>query len=207
MLPSFARAKKEYNVIVSGHVHEEPFRLLSLADPLRNLRSARSGKDEDRCINYWRSCQVAPRPKMNTTLSYVGEFSAHHIQFQFPQILQHDPSEKDWVRFHQRASWMRRLCLNPNDNCASDTLLRLSSNSPGGLLFPKLESLEWDVCKADTILPSFHLFLFPQFQCVTLSIHLHPIPKRLLAPLVQIASLFPTSLEHLSGFSAHFSVH
>jgi len=55
---------------------------------------------------------------------------------------------------------MRRLYLN-SDEYTSDTLSRLSSNSPGGLLFPNLEWLRWDVYEIDTTLAFFRLFLSP----------------------------------------------
>ena len=73
-----------------------------------------------------------------------------------------DPSAEDWVRVHRYASWIRGLNLDAEDNYVSDILSRFSSNSPGGLLFPKLESLEWDTEEVESLslLPPL---LFPPF--------------------------------------------
>ena len=105
---------------------------------------------------------------------------------------------QDWARLHRYASWMRALHISSGDNHTDDTLLRLSSNSPGGLLFPKLESLDWDIDEAYTILPFFRLFLSPHLQRVALYAYLLKIPERLLAPTLQVVSLLPTFLEYLS---------
>ena len=93
---------------------------------------------------------------------------------------------------------MRRLSLSGSDDYASDTLLRLSSNSPGGLLFPKLESLSWYIHTAPSALPFFHLFLSPHLQRVDIHGYLPDILERVLTPLTQMISLLPTSLQYLS---------
>ena len=91
---------------------------------------------------------------------------------------------------------MRELHLN--ESHTGDTYSRLSSNSPGGLLFPRLESLEWDIHQTDAPLPFFRLFLSPRLHYVGLSTYLPKIPEDLLTPLVEMISLLPTSLEYLS---------
>ena len=93
---------------------------------------------------------------------------------------------------------MCRLHLDPTTRYANDTLLRLSSNSPGGLLFTKLESLEWGIASTQTALPFFRLFLSPHLQSVTITIYLDVITEDMVAPLTQMISLLPISLRHLS---------
>ena len=93
---------------------------------------------------------------------------------------------------------MRGLELGLGDNCASDTLLRLSSNSPGGLLFPKLESLTWDIYPTRSALPLFHLFLSPRLRRVILIANFPKTQGHLLIPLAQMISALPTSVERLS---------
>ena len=91
---------------------------------------------------------------------------------------------------------MRIIYLSLAGDYARDILHRLSSNSPGGLLFPKLESLDWRVWSTE--ISFFPLFLSPYLQRVTLTADLDKAPESLLTPLVQMISLLPTSLEYLS---------
>ena len=96
---------------------------------------------------------------------------------------------------------MRRLYLDRDEWHTSDTLSRLSSNSPGGLLFPNLEWLHWDVYESDTALAYFRLFLSPHLQRVTLYADLDLfdyIPRSQLAAIIRVISFLPTSLEYLS---------
>ena len=117
-----------------------------------------------------------------------------------PQVFENDPSTKDWVRLQRYASWMRGLHLEYGSNYATDTLSRISSNSPGGLLFPKLESLGWKIDVAKAPLPFYSLFLSPHLRCVTIysGPYLSYVPGDLLAPLAQMISILPSSLEYLS---------
>ena len=97
---------------------------------------------------------------------------------------------------------MRRLNLDLDEISVntSDTLLRLSRSSPGGVLFPKLEWLRWDVDEVHTLLPFFRLFLSPHLKRVTLctDIDLPSVPSTLSTLLVQIISSLPTSVENMS---------
>ena len=95
---------------------------------------------------------------------------------------------------------MRGLYLDLNDNLTSDIISRISSNSPGGFLFPKLEWLHWGVCDADTALPFFYLLLSPHLKRVTLYTYSEPsvTPRDQLPALIQILQVLPTSFEHLS---------
>ena len=95
----------------------------------------------------------------DTTVS-DHNLAAYRVQQQFPQALERDLSARGWVRLHQYASWTRDLYLGPGNDYASDALLQLSSNSPGGLLFPWLESLYWNY-DAQTLLSFFHPFFSP----------------------------------------------
>ena len=83
------------------------------------------------------------------------------IRCKFPQVIEHDPSAEDWTRLQRYASWMRGLYLRHHENFTDSTLHRLSSNSTGGVLLPKLEWLHWDVHETSTALNSFRLFLSP----------------------------------------------
>jgi hypothetical protein len=95
---------------------------------------------------------------------------------------------------------MRRLHLGPDGNITSATLFRLSRNSPGGVLFPRLGWLHWDINTTHNALSSFRLFLSPHLKIVTFYVHPNQpvMPWDHLAALVQIISCLPTSLEHLS---------
>lgn len=94
---------------------------------------------------------------------------------------------------------MRGLHLGPGGNITSDTLFRLSSNSPGGVLFPKLESLLWNIQKTSTALTIFRLFLSPHLRYVVFCAlpSLPAVPRDQLATLAQVISFLPTSLEDL----------
>ena len=99
---------------------------------------------------------------------------------------------------------MRELNHGYRIDMATDTLHRLSCNSPGGLLCPMLEGLYWNIPSAGTALPFFRLFLSPHLKRVSFytdsySPGITPdIPWGQLAALVQIISFLPTFLEHLS---------
>ena len=95
---------------------------------------------------------------------------------------------------------MCRLHLTSGGNIASDTLLRLTLNSPGGVLFPKLEWLHWDFGVKYIALTFFRLFLSPNLRRVTLytDSSQYDIPWGQLAALVQVISFLPTSLQDLS---------
>ena len=92
------------------------------------------------------------------------------------------------------------LHLTSGGNIASDTLLRLTLNSPGGVLFPKLEWLHWDFGEKYIALTFFRLFLSPNLRRVTLytDSSQYDIPWGQLAALVQVISFLPTSLQDLS---------
>jgi hypothetical protein len=95
---------------------------------------------------------------------------------------------------------MRGLHLSPDGDITRNTLFRFSRNSPGGVSFPKLEWLRWDLDEMLNALTFFHLFLSPHLKRVTF--HIYPgrpyIPWGQLAAIVRIISFLPTSLEHLS---------
>jgi len=130
----------------------------------------------------------------------VRSLSACRTRYQFPQAIEHDPSAKDWARLQRYASWMRKLSLGRNDRHIGNTLSRLHSNSPGGLLFPKLEYLDWNVQRTDATLTFFPLFLSPHLQRIDFYTNflLQDTPQDQLTALVQIISGFPTSLEYLT---------
>ena len=126
------------------------------------------------------------------------DFPVYRIRYRSPQTFERDPSAEDWARLKRYASWMRSLHLSCHEFHSSDTLSQLSSNSPGGLLLPKLERLHWSFERLMHAIPFFRLFLSPHLQHVTLSTYMRRIPEHLLVPLAQMISLLPTSLEYLS---------
>ena len=94
---------------------------------------------------------------------------------------------------------MRGLDLIPYEKIPDSTLHRLSSNSPGGVLFPKLEWLCWDVYDTSIALTSFPLFLSPHLKRIALcGPGMSDIQLYQLASLVQIILVLPTSLEDLT---------
>jgi hypothetical protein len=95
---------------------------------------------------------------------------------------------------------MRGLHLGPDGNITSATLFRLSRNSPGGVLFPRLEWLHWDIDGTHNALSSFRLFLSPRLKNAAFYVHPNQpvIPWGQVAALAQILSFLPSSLEHLS---------
>ena len=95
---------------------------------------------------------------------------------------------------------MRGLYLCSEEGFTNDILVRLSSNSPGGVLFTQLEWLDWHFGEAYTTLTSFHLFLSPNLIRVALHTidFLHDTPSSQFAAFVQVVSLLPTSLEDLT---------
>ena len=105
---------------------------------------------------------------------------------------------------HRYASWVRGLHLFHDETITSGSLSRLSRNSPGGILFPKLEWLhwDWDVGERSVPLTFFRLFISSHLKRVTLNTRPSQsdahIPWRQLAALVQLISVLPTSLESLS---------
>jgi len=127
------------------------------------------------------------------------DFLADCVQYQYPQAIEHDPSTEDWTRLRRYASWMRELHLPPYGKLPDSTLHRLSSNSPGGVLFPKLELLCWDVYETAIPLTSFPLFLSPHLKRIALcGPGMSDISYGQLASLVQIILVLPTSLEDLT---------
>ena len=126
-------------------------------------------------------------------------FPVDLFRHRFPQVIEHDPSAEDWARLRRYASWVRGLRLSYDRDITSDILSRISSNAPGGILFPKLERLFFVTHTARTALPFFPLFLSPQLKHVTLctDFGLPDIPSDQSVALVQIISSLPTSLEHL----------
>jgi len=93
---------------------------------------------------------------------------------------------------------MRKLYLRPDQDPTVDTLQRLSNNSPGGILCPRLEQLHWDACGTDSALLFIRLFLSPRLKGVTL--YTYPIPTQsgLSTAVAQVISLLPISLEEVS---------
>ena len=81
----------------------------------------------------------------------------------------------------------------------ADTLFRLSRDLPDGLLFPKLEWLDWDIDGAGPALPFFRLFLSPSLRCLALynGPDVYDLPRDQVAALAQFISVLPTSLESL----------
>ena len=126
-------------------------------------------------------------------------FPVDSFRYQLPQVIEHDPSVEDWARLRRYASWVRGLRLSSNRDITSDILSRISSNTPDGLLFPRLERLFLVTQATRTMLPFFRLFLSPQLKHVTLctDFGLPEIPPNQSVALVQIISSLPTSLEHL----------
>ena len=98
------------------------------------------------------------------------------------------------------ASWMRGLHLGPDGRIPRDTYSRLSRSSAGGVLFPRLEWLRWDVDKTDIAIPCFHLFFPPQLKEIALYTGriVPEFPEDQLAALVEIISLLTSSLEDLT---------
>jgi len=97
---------------------------------------------------------------------------------------------------------MRELIIGSEHDITHDTGSRLSSNSPDGLLFPKLERLEWEVGTSWAPLPFFSIFLSPRLKRVNLytdSIHFG-IPRDFDYVLLveDVIPCLPTSLEELS---------
>ena len=108
--------------------------------------------------------------------------------YRFSQMVD-NPRPKEWDRFQRFASWMRYLSL---DSRVHDIALqRLSNESPGGLLCPNLERLDWEIRTAHTP-RSFHIFLSPSLKRVSLF-----VPEQL-QYAGEIVSRLPSSLEHFS---------
>jgi len=126
-------------------------------------------------------------------------FPAHHIQYQLSQKTRQNHSAADWARFQRYASWMRGLDIGPDGAPTTDTLLRISCNSSGGPLFPKLEWIYWDAYEADPVIPFFDIFLSPNLRRVTISTDpvLCNLPQGQVVALARIISDLPISLEDL----------
>ena len=111
-----------------------------------------------------------------------------------------DPSPEDWDRLRRYASWMRGLFLGLDRIIDNDTLSRLSYNSPGGLLFPKLEGLHWEFDVSCVSISFFRLFLSSRLRVVIL--HTRSTEPRLspeeVVSVTETISCLPTSLERLS---------
>ena len=126
-------------------------------------------------------------------------FPAYGIPRQ-PQNIKYDASAEDWARLRRCASWMRGLRDFLYGAPTTDVLLRLSRDSSGRPLFPKLEWLHWDIYEAHVAFPFLHLLLpSPHLRRITLYIHLQSpnISQEYLGQLVQVISLLPTPLEYL----------
>ena len=113
-----------------------------------------------------------------------------------------DPPVEGWARLRRYASWMGGLRLRPEEKLTSDVFFRLSRSSAGGVLFPKLEWLEWDI--SDVVIGSsyFHLLLPPQLKNITIHIF-HCRPTIPVSALVQIISFFTSLLENLAFRCGH----
>jgi len=99
----------------------------------------------------------------------VCNFPGDRVRYKFSQAIEHDPSAEDWTRLRRYASWMRELFIGWKDNITDEGLSRLSSNSPDGVLFPKLEGLDWEVdLSCASIFFFFRLFLSPHLKRVSL---------------------------------------
>ena len=105
---------------------------------------------------------------------------------------------------------MRGLYFDYSGKFTVGALSRISLNSPGGVLCPKLEWLRSDLRKTVNGLPLFRLLLSPHLKIVDFS------NSRRLGPLevwstglVQIISVLPTSIEALTvtcGLERHRSL-
>jgi len=126
-------------------------------------------------------------------------FRLGHILYRFPQAIEHDPLPEHWERLQRYASWMRELSIGWG--CLTDeTLARLSSNSPDGVLCPNLERLDWEVDATCTPLPFFRLFLSPRLKHVNLHTRFayFGVPRYNLPLVKEVISCLPASLEDLS---------
>ncbi|KAF9643754.1 hypothetical protein BDM02DRAFT_3122990 [Thelephora ganbajun] len=115
-------------------------------------------------------------------------------------VIEHDPSAEDWARLQRYASWMRKIHLGLDGEIPRRPLFLLSRNCPGGVLFPKLEWLLWEIDETYIALTFFRLFLSPHLKTVTFYSHYNAldIPQDRLDILVQIILSFPASLEDLT---------
>ena len=94
---------------------------------------------------------------------------------------------------------MCELHISSSGNVTIDTLFRLLSNSPGSVLFPKLETLLWDDHRKCIPLTFSRLFLSPRLRYVGLYsvFGLHDVPRSQLEALAKFISSLPTSLQDL----------
>jgi len=95
---------------------------------------------------------------------------------------------------------MRGLYFNYSGKFTVGALSRISLNSSGGVLCPKLEWLRLDLRKTVNALPLFRLLLSPHLKRVEFSDSsvLGPLREVWLTGLVQIISVLPTSIEALT---------
>jgi len=93
---------------------------------------------------------------------------------------------------------MRELRLRAYEDVTADTLQRLSNNSPGGILCPRLERLHWDACGTDNALLFVRLFLSPSLKKVTLYNYLLLTQSDLSIAIARVISLLPISLQDVS---------
>ena len=94
---------------------------------------------------------------------------------------------------------MRELHVHPTRNIPTGTFLRLSVNSPGGPLCPKLGSLHWDQEEALNPLPFFRLFLSSHLKRVVIDVpDISEVLEVQTAALIQTISSLPTSIEVLT---------
>ena len=99
---------------------------------------------------------------------------------------------------------MRGLHLGPG-HILRDIFFRLSRSSNGGVLFPRLEWLVWELEKTDIPLSCFHLFLPPQLKEVAVYTYhrISGIPRGQVEALAHIISFLTSSLEDLALKCGH----
>jgi len=95
---------------------------------------------------------------------------------------------------------MRELIIGLEEGVTNDTLSRLSSNSPDGVLCPKLERLDWEVDFLCAPVSLFRLFLSPRLKRVSLYTRFWctGVPPEYLPFVKEVISCLPASLEALS---------
>ena len=95
---------------------------------------------------------------------------------------------------------MRELFIGLKDNITDEGLSRLSSNSPDGVLFPKLEGLDWEVDFSCASIFFFRLFLSPRLKRVGLCTQFNylDVPPEHLLLIKEVILCLPASLEDLS---------
>jgi len=195
-------------LVIEELVQISPQTTVSFAASCRSLEEPTLSSLWKRQVSLHTLVKVSPHHRAwlepgNITRSLVSwcDFPSGHFTYQFPWAIKGDPPPTDWERLRRYASWMRGLCLEMSDDVTDDALSHLSHNSPDGVLFPKLEWLDWPITLSSVVrLHCFRLFLFPHLK----HINLHD-PSRGwfpflqdLGPVAEVISCLPASLEHLS---------